>query len=72
MKTILVPIDFSEASINALDYAIEIAKLWQAKLILFHAYHIPVAPIEAPVVISWDKIEEDCMAALREMKKKFT
>ncbi len=69
MKTILVPTDFSETSINALDYAIEISEVMKAKLILFHAYHMPATQVEAQVVISWDKIEEDSMNALKEIEK---
>jgi len=40
MKTILVPTDFSKIARNAIDYAVEIAKLTKAKLILFHVYHV--------------------------------
>jgi nucleotide-binding universal stress UspA family protein len=42
METILVPTDFSETADNALDYAIELAKLTNSKLILLHAYHLPI------------------------------
>jgi nucleotide-binding universal stress UspA family protein len=38
MKTILVPIDFSAASDNALNYAVEFAKKNQAQIHLFHVY----------------------------------
>ena len=41
-KTILVPIDFSDCAINALKYAISIAKREQAELLLVHAFSIPV------------------------------
>lgn len=36
MKTIIVPTDFSETAENALDYAIEMAKLMNASIILLH------------------------------------
>jgi nucleotide-binding universal stress UspA family protein len=36
MKTIIVPTDFSETSENALVYAIEIAKLLEASIVLLH------------------------------------
>ncbi len=42
MKTILVPTDFSEAARNAAIYAAELAKNLEYKLILYHAYHVPV------------------------------
>lgn len=37
MKTILVPIDFSDTSRQALEYAIEFARRISARLIIFHA-----------------------------------
>lgn len=51
MKTILVPTDFSEASRNAAEYAFEFAKVTQSKIILFHAYHIPVQTVDATVIM---------------------
>lgn len=39
MKTILVPIDFSENSKNAMDYAILLANKLKMKLLLLHAFH---------------------------------
>jgi nucleotide-binding universal stress UspA family protein len=41
MKKILVPIDFSETSENAFVYAIEMAKSYQAQLLLLHTYDLP-------------------------------
>ena len=46
MKTILVPIDFSESSDNAAAYAVALAKEIQAGILLFHAYHIPIPTAE--------------------------
>ena len=43
MKKILVPVDFSEASINALEYAIEIAKRNQSAITLLHVCSPPYA-----------------------------
>lgn len=37
MKTILFPTDFSKASANALDYALEIAQLLSARILLLYA-----------------------------------
>ena len=42
MKLILVPIDFSECSDNALRFAIGLAQKTAAKLFLLHAFRIPV------------------------------
>ncbi|WP_338875128.1 universal stress protein [Spirosoma sp. SC4-14] len=39
MKTILVPVDFSKNSENALHFAINLSQKLQAQLILFHSFH---------------------------------
>ena len=36
MNTLLVPIDFSESSDNALNYAIELANFLEGNIILLH------------------------------------
>jgi nucleotide-binding universal stress UspA family protein len=42
-NTILVPIDFSECSLDGVNYAIAFAEKFGAKLILLHAFHIGYA-----------------------------
>lgn len=42
VQRILVPVDFSEKSDRALDYAIELAKKLEARITVVHAYEIPV------------------------------
>ncbi|MGZ4075884.1 MAG: universal stress protein, partial [Bacteroidia bacterium] len=69
MKTILVPTDFSKNSLNALDYAVEIAKLTKAKIILFDVYQIPIAVSEAPIAFPVDELEKECKERLREIEK---
>ncbi len=45
MKNILVPLDFTDVSRNALTYAIAFAESLDARVTLFHAYHtIPAIP----------------------------
>ena len=51
MKTILVPIDYSENSFNALHYAVNIAEHLKAKVVLFHVFEVPVSTTEMPVII---------------------
>jgi nucleotide-binding universal stress UspA family protein len=46
METILMPTDFSPAAGNALDYAVELAKFFDAQLILVHAYPIPPTNVD--------------------------
>ncbi|MFN8256634.1 MAG: universal stress protein [Bacteroidales bacterium] len=42
VERILVPVDFSEASKNACQYAIGLAKFLDAEIMLLHAYYFPV------------------------------
>jgi len=44
---ILVPLDFSECSKNALKSAISLARKGNSEIILMHAYHVPVPHVEA-------------------------
>src|ERR1700733_10840903 len=41
-KRILVATDFSDASEAALDYAVDLAKLLGAKVVVLHAYELPI------------------------------
>lgn len=52
MKTFLVPTDFSPAGRNATEYAAQLARLFSAKLILFHAYMMPTPVSEVPYVMA--------------------
>ena len=70
MKTILVPIDFSEIADKALNYAIEIAKLTNAKIILFHAYHSPIMISEAAFIMpSLDEIGKEYVKDLENLQR---
>lgn len=44
---ILVPTDFSLCSKNALNFAVKIAKKLNAKLVLMHAFQVPVSSMDA-------------------------
>jgi nucleotide-binding universal stress UspA family protein len=44
MKKILVPIDFSDCSINALEYAIVIAKKLNFSITVFHSFYFSMPP----------------------------
>lgn len=70
MKTILVPTDFSRCADNAIDYAIEIAKLTKAKLILFNVYQSQVIPAEAPILLPIEETAADAMEALKKEAKR--
>ena len=51
MKTILAATDFSDSAQNAVEYAASMAELTEAKLILFHAYHVPIVASEVPTMM---------------------
>jgi nucleotide-binding universal stress UspA family protein len=42
MKKILLPIDFSETSDNAFVYALELANIFKAELVLLHTFELPI------------------------------
>ena len=42
MKNIIIPVDFSAASENAANYAAEMARFYDARLFLYHAYMLPL------------------------------
>ena len=69
MKTILVGIDFTKSSENALKYAIEIAKQSSSKILLFHALTAPVIHTTSGLVFlsgnNFEKNAEDKMKALQ-------
>lgn len=41
MKTIIAPTDFSPSANNAVDYAVELAKLFNTRIVLVNAYPLP-------------------------------
>jgi nucleotide-binding universal stress UspA family protein len=49
MKTILAPTDFSNSSLNAVNYAADLALSINAKLVLFHAIPFPIAISEISI-----------------------
>jgi nucleotide-binding universal stress UspA family protein len=69
MKTLIVPTDFSPVSINAMNYAADMAMSMDASLLLLNVYQIPVTFTEVPVVnISLEalkKISQEKIAALK-------
>lgn len=58
MKKILVPLDFSECSDNALKNAIRIADRMHLELILMHSYVVPVAMVEHAAGFLTQEIEQ--------------
>jgi len=66
MKAILVPTDFSKCAYNAMHFAIEIAKVSKAKIILLHTYQLPVPPPEDQMSpVSFFEIKEENINRLK-------
>ncbi len=74
MKTILVPTDFSACALNALKYAVVLAKATDSKVILFHAFAMPSNP-NAGFLTGVDKLlqleTEESEHKLKEIKSHF-
>ncbi|MFN5843891.1 MAG: universal stress protein, partial [Bacteroidota bacterium] len=58
IKRILVPTDFSEISLNALDYAATIAAKDDAEIILLHVYETPDQSSKIKLAIDLNEIME--------------
>lgn len=71
MKLILIPTDFSEASENAMQYAMEINKIINAGIILLHSYYVPVPTSEAIVIVPDKTIKLSAIKTLEEQKSKY-
>ncbi|MEO5650788.1 MAG: universal stress protein [Ginsengibacter sp.] len=79
MKTILVPIDFSDASYNAANYAASLANVFDAGLILVHAYTNHSAIDQMPALLlrepgkELQEVKEDLLKGYIEiLRKKYT
>ncbi len=60
MQTILVPVDFSPVSRNAAVYAAELARIFNSRLVLFHAYMLPTPVSEVPyVMVTADEMQQE-------------
>jgi nucleotide-binding universal stress UspA family protein len=69
MKTIIIPTDFSSGASNAVNYAVALAKDTGSSILLFHAYQIPIAVTEVPVVmISDEEMRKSAQSGLNDLK----
>ena len=70
MKTIIVPTDFSPVSINAMNFAVNMAQAVDASIMLLHVYTIPVSYSEVPIIlVSVEEMKKSSEAQLEELKK---
>ncbi len=58
MHTILVPTDYSIVAQMAVQYAAALARATKSRLILFHAYHLPIDHTDLPGGIASSREEE--------------
>ena len=63
IRKILVPIDFSDPSQDALEDAIDLAKTWGAELHLLHCYSIHPAAIDPYGLAYPERFEQDVREA---------
>ncbi len=71
MKKILVPFDYSEASANAAEYAVSLGKFFDAKLVLFHVYQLPVVTAEASFIqYPLDELHKENLIMLKKERSK--
>ncbi|MDO3379302.1 universal stress protein [Geoalkalibacter halelectricus] len=71
-KTILYATDFSESSDFAFEYALTLAKKFEARLLLVHVVNEPVDLRGFYVPhISFDKLEEEIQEGAKKMMEKF-
>ncbi|SDD02605.1 universal stress protein [Niabella drilacis] len=70
MKTILVLVDFSRAALNAVNYAVEIAKTCKASLLLLYVCNLPVNFTQVPVSLTMDDDRLNAEAELVKLRVK--
>jgi nucleotide-binding universal stress UspA family protein len=69
MKTIIVPTDFSDISINAMGYATELSRQTGSSILLFHAYQVPVSMTDVPIVlVSVEELQKNADSKMADVK----
>ena len=71
MKTIIAATDFSPVSLNAVNFAADMALHLDARILLFHAYSIPVSYSDVPVaLLSVEEVKKSSELQLGQLKEK--
>ena len=71
MKPIVAPTDFSAVSLNAVNYAADMASMLGVNLNLLHVIEVPVPVIEMPVPgVDLTELEKDAALTLDALKEK--
>lgn len=69
MNTIVVPVDFSAVSLNAVQFATDLALSKGASMVLFNTYQIPLTFTEVPVVaVTVEELSEISRSRLSELQ----
>lgn len=69
MKTILAPTDFSAPSLDAVNYAVDMARTMDAQLVILHVCSMPVSFREMPVTASAvDRWMDDAQWQMSELR----
>ncbi len=70
MKTLLVATDFSPAATNAVNYAMELTKYFNAKLVLLNAYQVPLGGYDSLQPLEMMSVLQDSSnTALQKLKE---
>jgi len=73
MKTILVGVDFTKSAENTINYAIEVAKKSEAKVLLFHALTAPVVHTTSGLVfMDGENFTKDAEKKMGELQKQLS
>ncbi len=69
MKKVLVPVDFSETSENALNFAIKMTGWLKAEIVLLHVIYLPTFVTDEipPVIPPFPTLKEDAEDALKQL-----
>jgi nucleotide-binding universal stress UspA family protein len=70
MKKILVATDFSKVSLNAADYAADMALVIDAEIKLLHVYQMPAVYMEVPVVFDEKETRNEAERELNVVKER--
>ncbi|MFT3740322.1 MAG: universal stress protein [Breznakibacter sp.] len=75
MKRVLVPIDFSEASMNALEYGLQIANLFEADLRVMHVvtgkHYAPPFEYDQPELFIRGRVDEWMEKVLKDIRPRY-
>ena len=72
MKTIIVATDFSQAALNAANYAADMALVINAKVLLLHIYNLPVGYNGVPLTVNAGDIRTNADNKLHRLKTQLT